>query len=393
MRALENLKVLDLTTTLNGPQCTMILADNGADVIKIETPDGEIGRYLTPYDEEKNFSGFFANYNRNKKSVTLNLKNEKARNLFYGLVKDADIIVENYKGGVTKRLKVDYETVREINPKIIYASGSGFGQYGPLKNRPAYDIVAQALGGILDLTGFKESPMPVKVGPSVADHVTGIYLAIAVLLALHHRDVTGEGQHVEVCMLDTIMSILENAIPLYSMTGKVPGRNGNLDPTLSPFDVYPCKDGFVALGTGTNKMFENLCHVIGRDDLLKDPRYATNNLRLANYEPELKQILTEWCSGHGKMEIEEMMAPANVPCGAVLDIKDIFEHPHYRARNMLVETIHPDYGPLTIQGNVVKMSATPGSVFKPSPSLGQQTKEIFHLTDEEYKALKEEGAI
>lgn len=393
MRALEGLKVLDLTTALNGPQCTMILADNGADVIKIETPGGEMGRFLEPYDEEKEVSGFFANFNRNKKGVTLNLKHEKALQLFYGLVKDADIVVENYKGGVTKRLKVDYETLRVLNPKLIYASSSGFGQYGPIIQRPAYDIVAQAMGGILNLTGYKEDAMPVKVGPSVADHVTGIYLTVALLLALHHRDVTGEGQHVEVSMLDTIVSILENAIPSYSMKGVVPERNGNIDPTISPFDVYTCLDGYVAMGVGSDAMYANLCNVMGKPELITDPRYRTNNLRIENYVPYLRDEINGWCKRHTKAEVETLMNAANVPCGPVLTMQEIFEHPHYEARDMLVDCDYPGYGPIKIQGNVVKMSQTPGKKFTPAPLLGQHNREIFGLTEEQLAALEAEGVI
>ncbi len=393
MRALEGLKVLDLTTAINGPQATTILADNGADVIKIEMPGGEMGRFLEPYDEKTDVSGFFVNMNRNKKAVTLNLKNEKAQQMFYELVKDADIVVENYKGGVTKRLKVDYETLKEVNPRIIYASSNGFGQYGPLINRPAYDIVAQAMGGILNLTGYKEDPMPVKVGPSVADHVTGIYLAVAVLLALHHRDVTGEGQHVEVCMLDTIMSILENAIPLYSMGGIVPERNGNIDPTISPFDVYACKDGFVAMGVGSNKMFEDLCEMMGKPELSADPQYSSNNLRMKNYAPHLRDEIKGWCEERTKTEVEHLMAEAGIPCGPVLSIKDIFEHPHFEAREMLVDCDYPGYGNIKIQGNVVKMHTTPGNEFAPAPLLGQHNKEVFGLTDEQIEALRAEGVI
>lgn len=393
MRALEGLKVLDLTTALNGPQCTMILADNGADVIKIEVPSGEMGRYLEPYDEQRDVSGFFVNINRNKKGVTLNLKNEKALHMFYDLVRDADVVVENYKGGVTKKLKIDYETLKEINPNIIYASSSGFGQYGPLVNRPAYDIVAQAMGGILNLTGYKENEMPVKVGPSVADHLTGIYLTVALLLALHHRDVTGEGQHVEVSMLDSIASILENAIPIYSMTGRSPERNGNIDPTISPFDVYACKDGFVAIGVGSNKMYESLCSVMGKPELAADPRYLTNNLRIKNYVPHLRAEINEWCAKYTKAEIETMMADANVPCGPVLTVKDIFEHPHYKAREMLIDCDYPGYGNITIQGNVVKMSKTPGNIFAPAPLLGQHNGEVFRMTPDQIEQLKAEGVM
>ena len=196
MKALEGLKVLDLTTALNGPFCTTLLADHGADVIKFEPPSGEQCRTWGPIDEKSGESGFYAFLNRNKKGCTLNLKNEKAREMFYELVKDADAVVENYRPGVTKKLGVDYETLKKINPKIIYASGSGFGQTGPISHRPCYDIVAQSMGGMVNLTGYKETP-PVKIRPSVADHVADIYLCIDFMMALYYKEKTELGQQVE----------------------------------------------------------------------------------------------------------------------------------------------------------------------------------------------------
>ena len=219
----EGLKVIDLTSALNGPQCTMFLADYGAEVIKIEPLGGEQCRTWGPFEEKSGESAFFASFNRNKKGCTLNLKSEKGKQMLYDLVKDADVLVENYKGGVTKKLGVDYETIKKINPNIIYASSSGFGQTGPISHRPCYDIVAQAMGGMLNLTGFKDTA-PVKVGPSVADHVSGIYLAVGVMMALYHRERTGEGQMIDVSMQDVIFSILENAIPTYTVAGEIPER-------------------------------------------------------------------------------------------------------------------------------------------------------------------------
>ena len=262
-KALEGIKVVDLTSALSGPFCTMMLADYGADVLKIEPLHGDQCRTWGPIDEKSGESGFYCYVNRNKKGATLNLKSEKGKQMFYDLVKDADILVENYRGGVTKKLGIDYETVKKINPSIIYASCSGFGQYGPLTHRACYDIVAQAMGGMVNLTGFKDTD-PVKVGPSVADHVSGIYLTVGVLAALHHRDMTGEGQQVDVSMFDTIFSLLENALVNYTMAGEISQRNGNIDPSIAPFDIFPCKDGFTALGVGNDRLFDTFCHTIGR---------------------------------------------------------------------------------------------------------------------------------
>jgi len=391
-KALEGLKVVDLTTALNGPFCTMILADYGAEVLKIEPIEGEQCRFWGPLDEKSGESGFYNYVNRNKKGATLNLKTEKGLELFYELVKDADILVENFRGGITKKLKIDYDTIKKINPAIIYASGSGFGQYGPITHRPCYDIVAQAMGGMINLTGFKETN-PVKVGPSVADHVAGIYLALGVMLALYNRKVTGVGQQVDVAMFDTIFSILENALVNYTMGGEITQRNGNVDPSISPFDVYECKDGFVALGVGNDKLFRTFSATIGHPELMEDPRFATNDLRCNNYIPDLQNLIRGWCKDYTKGEIESIMDEAGIPCGPVLNVKEAIEHPHIQEREMMVHCEHPTAGDQYFQGCVIKLSETPGEVSAPSPLLGQHNREIFGLTEEEMKKLKEEGVL
>ena len=354
--------------------------------------NGDQCRTWGPIDEKSGESGFYCYVNRNKKGATLNLKSEKGKQMFYDLVKDADILVENYRGGVTKKLGIDYETVKKINPSIIYASCSGFGQYGPLTHRACYDIVAQAMGGMVNLTGFKDTD-PVKVGPSVADHVSGIYLTVGVLAALHHRDMTGEGQQVDVSMFDTIFSLLENALVNYTMAGEISQRNGNIDPSIAPFDIFPCKDGFTALGVGNDRLFDTFCHTIGHEELLGDPRYETNDLRCKNYLPELQELIRGWCMEHTKKEIEYIMDEAGIPCGPVLDVKEAIEHPHTQAREMMVHCEHPTAGDLYFQGCVTKMSETPGVVETPSPLLGEHNREIFGLTEEEEAQLKEEGVI
>ncbi len=388
----EGLKVVDLSSALNGPFCTMFLADYGADVIKVEPLGGDQCREWGPFDEKSGESAFFTSVNRNKKSTTLNLKSEKGRQMFYDLVKDADVLVENYKGGVTKKLKIDYDTVKKINPSIIYASGSGFGQYGPISHRPCYDVVSQAMGGMLYLTGFKETD-PVKVGPSVGDHVAGIYLAVGVMMALYYREKTGIGQHVDVAMMDVIFSILENAIVNYTVGGEIPERNGNIDPSISPFDVYNCKDGFVAIGVGNDRLFDKFCKTMNREDLLEDPRFATNDLRQTNYIPDLKGAIQEYCGKYTKKELEIIMDEAGIPCGPVMNVKEIIEHPQTQAREMMVHCEHPTAGDQYFQGCVIKLSETPGKVEFAAPLKGQHNREIFGLTEEEEKQLREEGVI
>ena len=391
-KVFEGLKVVDLTTALNGPICTMFLGDYGADVIKIEPVGGEQSRSWGPIDEKSGESGFYGFVNRNKKGCTLNLKSEKGLEMFYELVKDADVLVENYRGGVTERLKIDYDTIKKINPNIIYASGSGFGQYGPITHRPCYDIVAQAMGGMLNLTGFKEND-PVKVGPSVADHVAGIYLMVGVGMALYHREKTGEGQHIDVSMFDVIFSLLENAIVNYTMGGFIPERNGNVDPSIAPFDVYACKDGFVALGVGNDKLFNKFANIIGHQELLEDERYKDNVSRCDNYIPDLQNLIREWCADYTKSEIEDIMDEAGIPCGPVLNVKEAIEHPHIQARDMMVHCEHPTVGDMYFQGCVIKLSETPGEVETAPPLVGQHNREVFGLSEEEEKALIEEGVL
>ena len=275
---------------------------------------------------------------------------------------------------------------------MIYASGSGFGQYGPLSHRPCYDIVAQAMGGVVNLTGFPDRP-PVKVGPSFADNVTGTFLCLGVLMALYHREKTGQGQQVDVSMVDTIFSLLENAIPLQTVAGVTAHRQGNIDPTVAPFDIYEARDGHVAMGVGTNRLFAVLCETIGRPELAGDPRYASNALRVQNYLPDLQAAVAAWTGSRTKAEIEEIFDKAGIPCGPVLTVKEAIDHPHIRAREMMVHVQHPTCGDIHMQGSALKFSETPGGVTRPSPLLGQHNKEVFGLSEEECEQLLQEGAL
>lgn len=395
LKALEGLKVLDLTHAYNGPFCTTILADNGADVIKIESPNGDQCRTWGPMDEKSGESGFYAFLNRNKKGVTLNLKTEEGKRIFLELVKDADVVVENYRSGVMKKLGIDYEVLKEINPKIVYASGSGFGQTGPLSNRPCYDIVAQSMGGMVNLTGFPES-IPTKVGPSIADNVTGIYLCVGVLLALYNREKTGLGQAVDVAMLDTIFSLLENSIVKTTMLGEIPERQGNIDPSIAPFDIYEVTDGYIAIGVGNDKLWAKFCEVIGRLDLVNDEKFLTNDARCQNYVPELRDLIRAWAKDKTKKQLEDMFDKAGIPCGPVLNMKEAIEHPQIQAREMMVHMEHPTVGDMYFQGVPVKLSRTPGSVDTPAPLLGQHNEEIYGklgISKEKVKSMKENGII
>lgn len=391
-KALEGIKVLELCHAYNGPFCGMLLADHGAEVLKIESPQGDQCRTWGPLDEKSGESGFFAFVNRNKKGVTLNLKNEKALNMFYDLVKKADVVIENYRPGVAKKLKVDYETLKKINPRIIYGSSSGFGQTGPLKNRPCYDIVAQSMGGIVNMTGFPNSP-PTKVGPSVADNVTGTFLCVGVLLALYSREKTGKGQQIDIAMLDTIFSLLENGIVSYTVGGVIPERQGNIDPSIAPFDIFKAKDGYIAIGVGNDKLFDIFCKTIEHEELLEDPRFKTNDLRCQNYIGDLQDTIRDWVKDKSRVEIEELFEENGIPCGPVLNMKEVIEHPQIQARDMMVEVDHPTMGKTNYQGVTIKLSETPGNVDFASPILGQHNQETFALSDDEYERMKKEGVF
>ena len=391
-KALDGLKVIDLTHAYNGPFCTTLLGDNGADVIKVEPLGGDQCRQWGPMDEKSGESGFYAFLNRNKKGITLNLKDPKGLKIFYDLVKDADVVVQNYRAGVAEKLHVDYDSLKKINPTLIYAAGSGFGQTSPFATRPCYDIVAQSMGGMANLTGFPGGP-PVKVGPSVADNVTGIYLCVGVLMALYHREKTGQGQMVDVSMVDTIFSLLENCIVKTTMHGEIPERQGNIDPSIAPFDIFSCADGYIALGVGNDKLFRIFCNTIGKPELLEDERYKTNDLRCIHYQEGLQQLIQEWTKDKTKKDLELLFADAGIPCGPVLDMKEAIEHPHNQAREMMVHMEHPTIGDMYIQGCPIKLSETPGSVDTPAPLLGQHTQEILHLSDDEYTTLQKEGIV
>lgn len=391
-KALHGLKVIDLTHAYNGPFCTTLLADNGAEVIKVEPLQGDQCRQWGPIDKKSGESGFFAFLNRNKKGIRLNLKEETGRAFFYELVRDADVVVQNYRVGVAEKLHVDYESIRAINPKIIYAASSGFGQDSPLAQRPCYDIVAQAMGGIVNLTGFPGA-FPVKVGPSIADNVTGIYLCTGILMALYYREKTGEGQLVDVAMVDTIFSILENAIVKTTMQGEIPERQGNIDPSIAPFDIFKCQDGYIAVGVGTDKLFALFCQTIGHEELLEDVRYKTNESRCQYYTQGLQQLIQEWVQDKKRGELEALFAQAGIPCGPVFNMKEAIEQPQIQARQMIVHVEHPTIGDMYIQGCPIKFSKTPGGIDRPAPLLGQHTQEILHLSPKAYKLLQDEGIV
>lgn len=365
---LEGIKVLDLSRVLAGPYCTMLLADMGAEVIKVERPKyGDDTRAFAPF--QKGESGYFMFLNRGKKSVEMNLKDPADREDFFRLLKEADVLVENFRPGVMKKLGLDYESLKEINEGLVYCSISGFGQYGPLKERPAYDIVAQAMGGIASITGYPDTP-PTRTGASLGDMSAALYAAYGIMVALFHRERTGIGQQVDVAMVDSVFALLEHNVMRYTTEGIVPERVGNRHPISAPFDFYQSKDGYVVIAIANDSLFERLCHLMGKPDLIRDERFASDLARGKN-ETVLKEIIENWLSQYRADEAIELISEAGVPCSTILNIAEISESEHIKMREMLIEIEHPVAGKTRIPGNPVKLSETPVQIDQPSPALGE----------------------
>lgn len=394
MKPLKDIVVLDLTRVLAGPYCSMVLADYGCNVVKIESPgEGDDSRAFGPFVGKE--SAYFMSLNRNKRSMTLNLKEAEAKELFRELVKKADVVLENYRPGTMEKFGLGYEDLKKINPAIIYAASSGFGHTGPYSQKPGYDIIAQAMGGIMSLTG-PENGDPVRVGASMGDITAGLFTAIGVLIALHHREKTGEGQKVDVSMLDCQVAILENAIARYLVSGVAPKPLGTRHPSITPFDAFKSKDGRIILGAGNDRLWEKLCEIIGLPELKTDERFKTNLLRTQNVK-ELYTVLQPVFPSKTTAEWVEILEAAGIPCGPINSVDKVVADPQVLSRDMIVETHHPIAGTIQMAGVPIKMSATPGSVDKPAPLLGQHTAEILHellgLTTEQIEGLRQRQVV
>lgn len=374
MKPLQGIRVLDLTRVLAGPYCTMMLADYGANVIKIEPPKvGDDSRAYGPFVGKE--SAYFMSLNRNKRSITLNFKRQADIDLFKEMVKQADVVVENYRPGTMEKFGLGYDVLKEIKPDLIYAACSGFGATGPYVHKPAYDIIVQAMGGIMSVTG-PEGGEPTRVGASVGDIIAGLFTTIGVMMALHHRGQTGEGQKVDVGMLDCQVAVLENAISRYLVSGEVPQPIGNRHPSITPFAGYTAKDGHIIVGAGNDRLWEKLCHLIERTDLLADERFSTNLKRTQNVN-EMKVILDAVFKVKTIDEWMEALEAAGVPCAPINTVDKVINDPQIKAREMIVELEHPVAGNMKVPGVPIKFSATPGSVDTPAPLLGQHTEEIM----------------
>jgi CoA:oxalate CoA-transferase len=392
---LKGIKVLDLSRVLAGPYCTMVLADLGAEVTKIEAPgSGDDSRAFGPFVGAE--SAYFMSLNRNKKSITLNLKSDEAKKIFLKLVEQADILVENYRPGTMDKLGLGYEKLAEINPGLIYAGISGFGNTGPYRLKAAYDVVVQGMGGVMSITGFPDG-LPTRVGASIGDITAALFGTIGILSALHKRQETGLGQMVDVSMLDCQVAILENAIARYEVTGQVPGRIGNRHPSITPFSAVPASDGHMIVAIGNDNLWQQFCKLVVRPDLATDDRYLTNKSRTDNWatlEPALSAIFKERTISEWIEALEGM----GIPCGPINTVDKVLQDPQIQARQMIEESVHPVAGKIRMAGSPVKMSAVPDTVVRfPAPVLGQHTEEslksLLGLTDDEIKHLRDKGAI
>jgi crotonobetainyl-CoA:carnitine CoA-transferase CaiB-like acyl-CoA transferase len=372
MTPLEGITVLDLTRVLSGPYCTMLLADMGARVIKIEQPrKGDDTRAWGPPFLEGE-SAYFLCVNRNKESVTLDFKHPEGRAIIDCLIERADVIVENFRPGTLAKLGLDYPSLAPGHPRLIYASVSGFGQTGPRRNEPGYDAVMQAEGGLMSITGDAGGP-PLRVGVAIADIVSGMFAAYGVVNALVARERTGRGQMIDVAMLDAVAALLTYQAGNFFASGRAPERLGNRHPSIAPYETFAASDGDFVLAVGNDELWKKFCTVAGLD---LDERFATNRERVAGYD-QLRPILAARLRTLTRAEWMTRLAAAGIPCGSVRDLREVFDDPQLAAREMLAELQHETIGALKVVGTPVKLSDTPAGLRTAPPTLGAHTSAVL----------------
>ncbi|MEI6768655.1 MAG: CaiB/BaiF CoA-transferase family protein [Betaproteobacteria bacterium] len=402
---LSHIKVLDLSRVLAGPWSGQMLADLGAEVIKVERPGAgdDTRAWGPPFLKDKNGenskeSGYYLGVNRGKKSITVDISKPRGQDIIKALAKDADIILENYKVGTLGRYQLDYDSIRKINEKIIYCSITGFGQTGPKSNQLAYDFLIQAMGGLMSVTGEKDQNPgggPQKVGIPIIDLITGSYATIGILAALASREVTGQGEYIDMSMLDVQVGLLSNQAMNYLMTGKTPLRNGNAHPNIQPQDVFKCSDGQIVLAVGNDSQFEKLCEALELTELCNDQRFKTNAQRIKNLL-ELRSLLDQAFIKNSRSYWTQKMQDAEVPCGPINSIAEALNDPQIVHRQMVRELDHPISGkvpqvmtPFHFTNSSIKVDQAP-------PLLGQHTLSILSdlgLSDDEIQKLKDDCVI
>lgn len=393
MGILDNVKVVDFTHAYSGPFCSMNLADYGAEVIKIERiQGGDQARSWGPFKND--YSGYYASFNRGKKSVTLNIACPDGRKVIFDLIKDADIVISNFKAGTLEKYGMGYEQMKRVNPEIIYASLSGFGTQGELSAYAAYDNVIQGMSGIMELNGFPDGD-PTKIGPAIGDSYSGLVLLIGILIAYYHRLKTGEGQKIDATMLGSLITSLEYPIMEYTNLNKLVSRMGNRNPYYAPGDVYKTKDGYIAISVKDDVQWETFCKTLEADELLEKEEYRTNELRLAHAD-QLKEDLEALFAEDGMHEIEQNLEQAGIAASHVMGIEEALEDEHLLARKMVIDVEDPGVGPIKLVGNPIKLSESKPVTDIPSPLLGENTEEILAeigYTEEEMNQLREDGVI
>jgi len=398
---LHGVRVIDLTRMLSGPYCTMMLADHGAEVIKIESFEGDTSRGHGPYrddDPENLFGGYFQSLNRNKLSVALDLKSPPGVEILVKLVKSADVLVENFRPGVMERLGLGYETLRDIHPRLVYAAIRGFGDprsgESPYSNWPSYDVVAQAMGGAMAITG-PDAGTPTKIGPGIGDIAAGLQAAFGIVAALRHADRTGSGQFVDVAMYDAIMSLAERSIYQFTFANIVAGPEGSGHPFFTPFGIFPARDGHITIACPNDKFWRKLCAIIGRPELGDDPRSARKVDRAAN-KAFIDEVVSKWTVRFSKAELTALLG-GKIPYGPVNTAQDILNDPHVEARRMIARVDHPGSDePSRVVAPAVHFQDTPGGVRRHAPCLSEHAAELLrelgYATDE-IESLEEHGVV
>ncbi|MFH7805404.1 MULTISPECIES: CaiB/BaiF CoA-transferase family protein [Acinetobacter] len=404
MGALEGIRVLDLSRVLAGPWCGQIFADLGAEVIKVERPKtGDDTRMWGPpwmkndKGEDTREAAYYQSANRNKMSIAIDIASPEGQELVRALAAESDVLIENYKAGSLKKYGLDYETLKEINPRLVYCSITGFGQTGPRAPEPGYDFIVQGMGGLMSVTGEKDDLPgggPQKVGVAFADLTTGLYSTIAIQAALLNRHITGLGQHVDMALLDVQVALLANQGMNYLASGKVPGRYGNAHANIVPYQVFRAKDQDFIIACGNDKQFVALSQAIGLPELPEDPRFTTNALRIKHRQEIGDLLAAHFLSGTAKHWVEAIHA-VQVPVGLINNLEQAFQEPQVQARNMLIEMEHPLKDKLQVIGSPIKLSRTPVEYKKAPPMLGEHTDEILSrvVSAEQLKDLKEKGII
>lgn len=404
--ALEGIRVLDLSRVLAGPVCGQILADLGADVIKVERPgSGDDSRaWGPPFVKDKNGeptleSAFYCACNRGKRSITVDLNKPEGRELVAGIAAKSDVLIENYKVGTLERYGLGYSRLSRTNPKLIYCSITGFGQTGPYRARPGYDTIIQAMGGLMSVTGQQDGTpggSPVRVGIAVTDFMTGLYATIAIQAALAYRSTTGLGQQIDLALLDVQISALSNVAMNYLVSGDVPTRRGNRLPSVYPSDAFRCEDGYLMIIVGNDDQFRRFCAAAGVDALMEDARFGTNELRVKNADvlgADISEVLLARPVAHWMTVFEE----AGVPCSAINDIAQVFDDPHVRAREMLISLDHPLAGSMPNIASPMRFSRSPVQYRRAPPTLGEHTSEVLEvvlgLSQQEVSSLAAKAVI